>query len=69
MTDGPKILKWRKQKLYRCRLCAYDSLDRKQFEDHFAKAHPPLRVIVGGKTDEVPDEPVTEPDAETGKEK
>lgn len=47
--DTPEILKWRKQKVYRCRLCAFDSLDKARFEDHFTKAHPPLRVIDGGK--------------------
>lgn len=60
MTDEtPKILKWRDQKLYRCRLCSFDSFDKARFEQHFATKHPPMRVIDGGKHDEtnVPDVP------------
>lgn len=67
MTDDqPEILKWKKHKVYRCRLCAFDSLDKKKFEDHFAKVHPPLRVIDGGK-DEAPESPDTG-ELEAGKE-
>lgn len=51
----PELLKWRKHKVFRCRLCAFDSLDKEKFEDHFAKAHPPLRVIDGAKKE--PDDP------------
>lgn len=50
--SSPEILKWRNQKVYRCRLCAFDSTDKAKFEDHFAKVHPPLRVIDGGKKNE-----------------
>lgn len=51
MTDEstPKLLKWRGETIYRCRLCAFDSTDKKKFEDHFRIAHPPLRIIDGGK--------------------
>lgn len=58
MTDDktPKLLKWRGAKVYRCRLCDFDTTSKEKFEDHFAKAHPVLRVIDGGKKD-APDEP------------
>lgn len=50
MTDSkPEILKWNKQKVYRCRLCAFDTLHQDKFEQHFAAVHPPLRVIKGDK--------------------
>lgn len=42
---------WRGEKLYRCRLCAFDSTDKRRFEEHFARMHPPLEVIEGGKAD------------------
>lgn len=52
MTDeNMEVLTWGKRKVYRCRLCAFDSLDKAKFEDHFAKKHAPLRVIEGGKED------------------
>ena len=58
MTDDtPVIGKWGKHKQYRCRLCSVDSLDKAKFEDHFAKAHPPLRIIDGGKAE--PEKPET----------
>ena len=40
---------WNGHKQYRCRLCAFDSLDKAAFEDHFAKVHAPLQVIEGRK--------------------
>lgn len=67
MTGEPEILKWRERKVYRCRLCAFDSLDRKKFEDHFAKSHVPFRVIEGGKTEE-PEVPVSTEENEEGQE-
>ena len=75
MTDKrdptPIVGKWRKQKHYRCRLCSFDTLSKKVFEDHFAKTHPPLQVMAGGKQQEpeVPAivEPV-EPEKQEGKE-
>ena len=45
--NTPEIGKWNKQKQYRCRLCAFDTLDKAQFEDHFAKVHAPLQVLEG----------------------
>ncbi len=56
MTDKGKVLKWRGHDLYRCRICGFDSFDKKTFEKHFAKEHPPVQVIDGGKTEE-PDVP------------
>lgn len=47
----PDTLKWKGEKVYRCRLCAFDSLDRAVFEDHFAKVHAPLQVIEGRKAE------------------
>ena len=57
MTDEPTPITatWRGEKVYRCRLCAFDTLDRAKFEDHFAKAHPPFRIIDGGKADAPPE--------------
>lgn len=46
--DGLNVVKWSGRKLYKCRLCAFDSLDRKAFERHFAERHPPLQIIEGG---------------------
>ncbi len=46
----PDTLKWRGEKVYRCRLCPFDSLDRAVFEDHFAKVHAPLQVIEGQRS-------------------
>lgn len=54
-SPTPLNAKWNGQKLYRCRLCSFDSFDRKAFEKHFAKTHPPLQIIDGGKSE--PDEP------------
>jgi len=45
----PETLKWKGSKVYRCRLCAFDTLDKAVFEDHFAKVHAPLQVIEGRK--------------------
>lgn len=47
--NTPNILKWRGQKVYRCRLCAFDSTDQAKFEDHFRRRHAPFQVIDGGK--------------------
>ena len=55
-TPTPITAKWHGEKIYRCRLCAFDSTDRKKFEDHFAKMHPPFQVIDGG-SDTPPDKP------------
>lgn len=52
-----KILKWRGNKVYRCRMCGYDTFSKEQFEDHIVRAHAPLRVIEGGKS-QAPAEPV-----------
>lgn len=58
MTDErdptPITGKWGKQKQYKCRLCAFDSLDRAAFIEHFRRAHPPLRIIDGGKAGDPP---------------
>ena len=64
----PIMGEWRKTKVYRCRLCAFDSTDRAKFEDHFAKAHPPLQIFDGGLIDEPtpPDEPDEEMAAKNG---
>ncbi|HWV23258.1 MAG TPA: hypothetical protein VNZ58_03635 [Thermomicrobiales bacterium] len=63
----PIMGEWRKTKVYRCRLCAFDSTDRAKFEDHFAKAHPPLQILDGGLIDEsAPDEPDEETSAKNG---
>lgn len=57
--DTPQLLSWRGHKVYRCRLCSFDTTDRVRFEDHFRKAHAPLQVIEGRKkkadTNESPD--------------
>lgn len=45
----PKLLTWRGQKVYRCRLCAFDTTDKATFEDHFRKRHAPFQVIEGRK--------------------
>lgn len=45
----PKILTWRGNKVYRCRLCAFDSTDKAKFEAHFRMRHAPFQVIDGGK--------------------
>ena len=50
----PLNAKWHGKKLYQCRLCAFTSLDRQTFEQHFARTHPPLQIIAGGKE---PDDP------------
>lgn len=64
MTDSkPEILKWKKQKVYRCRLCAFDTLHKDTFERHFATVHPPLQIIKGNKQAE-PDAPEPAPKVE-----
>lgn len=47
----PITAKWRDHKQYKCRLCSFDTLDKKKFEKHFAEMHPPLQVISGGRED------------------
>lgn len=51
--DKPAINKWRGQKRYACRLCAFDTLEEAKFIEHFAKAHAPFRVIEGDKNEAV----------------
>lgn len=46
--DALRLLTWQGKKLYTCRLCNFDSLDKTAFEKHFAARHPPLQVIEGG---------------------
>lgn len=46
-TPTPEMVKWRGKKVYRCRLCAFDTFDKATFEDHFRKVHAPLQVIEG----------------------
>lgn len=59
--SGGKIIKWRGNKVYRCRHCAFDTLDKQRFEQHIVSAHPPLRVIQGGKQAVVePEKPAEE---------
>ncbi len=45
--DAPKILTWNNTKVYRCRLCAFDTFNKATFEDHFRRVHPPFEVIDG----------------------
>lgn len=68
MTDErrPELLKWRGKKVYRCRLCAFDSLDKRKFEDHFAKVHAPVRIIDGGKSKSVEPEQPADKEASDG---
>ena len=46
-TDNrtPITLTWGDEKLYRCRLCAFDTFDKAVFEDHFRKVHAPFEVL------------------------
>lgn len=50
-NDAPQLLRWRGTKIYRCRLCAFDTPDKARFEDHFRKTHAPFQVIEGRKED------------------
>lgn len=39
---GATVTNWRGYMRYECTRCAYDTLDRAKFADHWATAHQPL---------------------------
>lgn len=49
--DTPVESRWHGQTVYGCRLCAFSTLHKAAFEDHFAKVHAPMQVVEGRKAE------------------